>query len=261
MQGQKKTEEGHVTSGGRVLAVTGTGPCFTEALKRAYAGVDSIKFTPEDGLHCRRDIGKNAIKRPLSIALVGSTRGSSSQTVIDSIKEGTLDARIVAVLSNKADAGILERAQREGLKGIHVPCKKGTERAVYDSELTKALKDEGVELVLFVGFMRILSPEFCNEWSGRLINVHPSLLPKHAGLMDLDVHKSVLDAGDQESGCTVHVVTAEVDGGPTVVQRKVGVSSGDTPEMLKAKVQAEEGPALVDAIRLFPRGLGFQGSR
>mmetsp|Transcript_46614 Transcript_46614/g.85403 ORF Transcript_46614/g.85403 Transcript_46614/m.85403 type:complete len:639 (-) Transcript_46614:43-1959(-) len=259
--GTKRTDDGHVTSGGRVLAVTGTGPCFTEALKRAYAGVDSVKFTPEDGLHCRRDIGKNAIKRPLSIALVGSTRGSSSQTVIEAIKQGTLDARIVVVLSNKSDAGILERAEREGLKGVHVPCKKGTERAVYDLELTKALKDEGVELVLFVGFMRILSAEFCNEWSGRLINVHPSLLPKHAGLMDLDVHKSVLAAGDKESGCTVHVVTAEVDGGPVVVQRKVDVSSDDTAETLKAKVQAEEGPSLVDAIRLFPRDSGFPVSR
>mmetsp|Transcript_63132 Transcript_63132/g.150502 ORF Transcript_63132/g.150502 Transcript_63132/m.150502 type:complete len:643 (-) Transcript_63132:95-2023(-) len=257
--GTKKADAGHVTSGGRVLNVTGMGANFPEALQRAYAGVDCVKFDPVDGMHFRRDVGHRAAKRPLSIALVGSTRGSSSQTAIDEIKAGTLDAKVVVVASNKSDAGILERAQREGLRGVHVPCKKGTERAVYDSALSQVLRDEGVELVLFVGFMRILSPEFCKEWSGRLINVHPSLLPKHAGLMDLDVHKSVLDAGDKESGCTVHLVTEEVDGGPIIAQRKVEVASADTPETLKAKVQAEEGPALVDAVRLFSRTEGFPG--
>merc|ERR1712139_85164 len=92
---------------------------------------------------------------------------------------------------------------------------------------------------------------FCKEWEGAVINVHPSLLPKHAGGMDLEVHQAVLAAGDQESGCTVHLVTDEVDGGPIVVQRRVPVSAEDTPESLKAKVQAEEGPSLVEAVRLF----------
>ena len=135
---------------------------------------------------------------------------------------------------------------------MHVPCKKGTPRAEYDAEVIKVLREAGVELVMMCGFMRIVSPEFCKDWEGRCINIHPSLLPKHAGGMDLEVHKAVVDAGETESGCTVHLVTEEVDGGPIVVQRMVKVEPGETPESLKAKVQAEEGPAFVDAIRQSP---------
>lgn len=259
--GTKLGETGVITSGGRVLAVTGLGSDFREALTTAYSGVQEIKFEPEEGLHYRRDIGHRALNRATRVALVGSTRGSSSQHTIDEIKAGTLNATIVIVISNKKDAGILERAQNEGLKGVHVPCKKGTDRAVYDAELTRVLEDEGVDLVMFVGFMRILSPEFCRRWSDRCINVHPSLLPKHAGGMDLEVHQAVLDAGEDESGCTVHVITEEVDGGPVVVQRKVSVTKDDTAQTLKEKVQKEEGPALVEAVRQFSTDCGFSAKR
>eukprot|EP00429_Kryptoperidinium_foliaceum_P070239 CAMPEP_0176050710 /NCGR_PEP_ID=MMETSP0120_2-20121206/25206_1 /TAXON_ID=160619 /ORGANISM="Kryptoperidinium foliaceum, Strain CCMP 1326" /LENGTH=638 /DNA_ID=CAMNT_0017384145 /DNA_START=40 /DNA_END=1956 /DNA_ORIENTATION=- len=253
--GTKSGEGGLVTTGGRVLAVTGMAADFKEALKRAYAGVDKIRFDPPgaeaSNLHCRRDIGRRAIERPTRVAIVGSTRGSSSQATIDAIKAGTLNAQVVVACSNKSDAGILERARNEGIPAVHVPCKKGTPRAEYDAKLTEVLREYGVDLVMLVGFMRIVSPEFCNDWAGACINVHPSLLPKHAGGMDLEVHKAVLAAGETETGCTVHVVTAEVDGGPIVVQPKVPVVPGDTPESVKAKVQVEEGPALVEAVRIF----------
>jgi phosphoribosylamine--glycine ligase/phosphoribosylglycinamide formyltransferase/phosphoribosylformylglycinamidine cyclo-ligase/phosphoribosylamine--glycine ligase/phosphoribosylformylglycinamidine cyclo-ligase len=248
-----KQEVHHVTSGGRVLAVTGIGDDIREAIQAAYAGVDQIQFEPATGLHARRDIGHRALKRPVRIALVGSTRGSSSQATIDAIKSGDLNAKVVLVVSNKKDAGILERAQREGLRHLHIPCAKGTERSVYDAKVSEALKEEGVDLVMLVGFMRIVSPEFCKEWERAIVNVHPSLLPKHAGGMDLEVHQAVLDAKEEESGCTVHYVTAEVDGGPIVVQRRVPVTSEDTAESLKAKVQAEEGPALIEAVRAFAK--------
>jgi phosphoribosylamine--glycine ligase/phosphoribosylglycinamide formyltransferase/phosphoribosylformylglycinamidine cyclo-ligase/phosphoribosylamine--glycine ligase/phosphoribosylformylglycinamidine cyclo-ligase len=246
-----------VTSGGRVLAVTGMGSDIRQAINFAYAGVDCISFDPSTGLHCRRDIGHRALTRPVRVALVGSTRGSSSQATIDAIKSGELNAQVVLVASNKKDAGILERAEREGLKSLHLPCAKGTPRSEYDARLTAAMRDEGVDLVMLVGYMRIMSPEFCNDWAGRVINIHPSLLPKHAGGMDLEVHKAVLEAGEKESGCTVHIVTAEVDGGPIVVQPSVPVGGEDTPESLKAKVQAKEGPALVEAVRRF----GAEGFR
>lgn len=259
--GTKREENSIVTSGGRVLAVTGVGASFREAIQLAYAGIGEISFDPATGLHYRRDIGKGALNRPVRVALVGSTRGSSSQATIDAIKSGELNAEVVLVASNKKDAGILERAEKEGIRSVHLPCAKGTERAVYDATLTAALRDEGVDLVMLVGFMRILSPEFCKEWEGAAINIHPSLLPKHAGGMDLEVHTAVLAAGESESGCTVHLVTAEVDGGEVVVQRRVPVVAEDTPESLKAKVQAEEGPALVDAVRLFAQGgFSFSGS-
>mmetsp|Transcript_17441 Transcript_17441/g.49753 ORF Transcript_17441/g.49753 Transcript_17441/m.49753 type:complete len:657 (+) Transcript_17441:45-2015(+) len=248
--GTKHTQDGHVSSGGRVLAITGIGVDFQDALHRAYQGVQEIQFEPQSSLHFRKDIGHRALNRPTRVALVGSTRGSSSQATIDAIKAGTLNAEVVLVVSNKADAGILERAQRENLRSLHLPCKKGTPRAAYDAELTRALRDEGVDVVMLVGFMRIVSPEFCRDWESRCVNVHPSLLPRHAGGMDLEVHQAVLDAGEAETGCTVHLVTAEVDGGARVVQRRVAVEPGDTAQALKARVQAQEGPALAEALRL-----------
>jgi len=260
--GTKQEENSIVTSGGRVLAVTGVAASLREAIRVAYAGVDQISFDPVTGLHCRRDIGHRALNRPVRVALVGSTRGSSSQATLDAIKSSELNAQVVLVASNKKEAGILERAQREGIRGVHLPCPKGTDRAAYDATLTAALRDEGVDLVMLVGFMRILSPEFCKEWEGAVINIHPSLLPKHAGGMDLEVHTAVLAAGESETGCTVHLVTPEVDGGEVVVQRRVPVCAEDTPESLKAKVQAEEGPALVEAVRLFSKGaLPFSESK
>jgi folate-dependent phosphoribosylglycinamide formyltransferase PurN len=99
--------------------------------------------------------------------------------------------------------------------------------------------------------MRIISGEFCRRWMGRLLNVHPSLLPLHAGLMDLEVHQSVLDAGDRESGCTVHQVIEEVDGGEVVCQLRVAVVPGETANQLKAKVQLLEGEALIQACEMF----------
>jgi phosphoribosylamine--glycine ligase/phosphoribosylglycinamide formyltransferase/phosphoribosylformylglycinamidine cyclo-ligase/phosphoribosylamine--glycine ligase/phosphoribosylformylglycinamidine cyclo-ligase len=249
--GTKKTEAGLVSSGGRVMTVTGTGVDFNDAIRRAYQAVAKVRFDPTDGLHFRKDIGHRALYKPTRVALIGSTRGSSSQVMLDSIRAGTLNAEVVLVVSNKADAGILERAKREGIRHVHLPCAKGTSRAEYDAGLTQLLRDEDVDLVLLVGFMRILSPDFCRDWESRCLNIHPSLLPKHAGGMDLEVHKAVLDAGETETGCTVHFVTEVVDGGACFVQRRVQVQAGDTPETLKTRVQAEEGTALHEAVRLF----------
>jgi phosphoribosylamine--glycine ligase/phosphoribosylglycinamide formyltransferase/phosphoribosylformylglycinamidine cyclo-ligase/phosphoribosylamine--glycine ligase/phosphoribosylformylglycinamidine cyclo-ligase len=116
------------------------------------------------------------------------------------------------------------------------------------------LRENDVELVLLVGYMRILSDSFCQEWKGRVLNVHPSLLPDFAGGMDLAVHEAVIAASKKESGCTVHFVTEVVDGGPIAVQKRCEVSAGETPESLKAKVQALEGPSFIEAITKFSEG-------
>lgn len=141
-------------------------------------------------------------------------------------------------VSNKADAGILVKATAAGVPSLHVPCAKTTSRDEYDAAVTAALTDAGAELVLCIGWMRILSPSFCQRWAGRCLNVHPSLLPAFAGGMDGDVHAAVLAAGAKVTGCTVHWVTEEVDGGAHVVQKECPVVDGDTPETLKAKVRA-----------------------
>ena len=128
---------------------------------------------------------------------------------------------------------------------------KGKSRERFDSEITSALKEHNVNLILLIGFMRILSSKFCNDWSGKILNVHPSLLPKYAGGMDSNVHEEVLKNNEKETGCTIHLVTDEVDRGPIVIQKVCAVDPDDTIESLKSKVQNLEGAAFLEAIPLF----------
>jgi phosphoribosylamine--glycine ligase/phosphoribosylglycinamide formyltransferase/phosphoribosylformylglycinamidine cyclo-ligase/phosphoribosylamine--glycine ligase/phosphoribosylformylglycinamidine cyclo-ligase len=245
-------------SGGRVLAVTGLGSDLKAALNIAYKGVNSLSFVDADGnqlMHYRTDIGRKALQKKLRIGVLGSTRGSALVPVMDACASGTLHAEIVAIVSNKSDAPILEKGKSLGSTVVSkFVSPKGLSRSEHDAECTAALVGAGVEYLLCVGYMRILSPSFCKFWAGRCINVHPSLLPLHAGGMDLEVHQAVLDAGEQETGCTIHEVTEQVDGGPILVQKKVAVSKDDTAESLKGKVQPLEGVAFVEAIQSYSKG-------
>ena len=199
--------------------------------------------------HLAEHQGKLTARRP-RIGILGSTRGTNTLHIYEEIAAGRFDAEVAVVISNISKAVILERARAAGVPAVHV-LGKGRTREEFDAEVNSVLEAHGVDIVLLVGFMRILSPVFCNAWKGRAVNVHPSLLPKHAALMDLEVHQSVLDAGDTESGCTVHMVDEVVDAGSIVVQPSVAVDPNDTAESLKAKVQALEAPALVEAVRIF----------
>lgn len=245
-------------SGGRVLAVTGLGSNLKAALKTAYKGVDKLDFVDADGnglLHNRTDIGRKALGKKLRIGVLGSTRGTALIPVMEACASERLHAEIVAVVSNKSAAPILEKGKSLGATVVsRFVSAKGLTREQYDAECTEALLSAGVEYVILVGYMRILSKAFCDFWAGRCINVHPSLLPLHAGGMDLQVHQAVIDAGERESGCTIHEVTETVDGGPVVVQKRVTVESGDTAETLKAKVQPLEGPAFIEAIEKYSKG-------
>ncbi|RLN20830.1 hypothetical protein BBJ28_00001015 [Nothophytophthora sp. Chile5] len=238
-----------VTSGGRVLAVTAVGSTLQGAIKRAYEGVEKIHF---EGVQYRSDIGLKGLlhgAKKLKLAVLGSTRGSSMQPIIDAIEAGELNASIDVVVSDKAAAGILERAKKHGIEAVAMSA-KGLSRAVFDAQVSEVLKSKSVDLVLLIGYMRILSGEFCKEWENKVLNVHPSLLPDFAGGMDLAVHRAVLDAKKTETGCTVHFVTEQVDAGPIAVQLKCPVLAADTPEVLKARVQPLEGAAFLHAIKL-----------
>mmetsp|Transcript_20673 Transcript_20673/g.29037 ORF Transcript_20673/g.29037 Transcript_20673/m.29037 type:complete len:1181 (+) Transcript_20673:197-3739(+) len=249
-------------NGGRVLAVTGMGSTLKQALASSYAQVQQLDFISDNSsssssssslMHYRTDIGQKALQPKLRIGVLGSTRGTALLPIIEACESNQIHAEIVAILSNKRESGILLdkgpklSANNSNVIIQHVSPKNLT-RAQYDAECTSILVDAGVDVVLLVGYMRILSKEFCAFWKGKCWNVHPSLLPKHAGGMDLDVHKAVIDAGESITGCTIHEVTEEVDGGPIVLQKVVQVSSDDTPESLKAKVQPLEGPAFVEAL-------------
>lgn len=224
-----KLDDNGVTrcSGGRVLAVTGLGSDLKSALQSAYKCVGSLDFVDTDNnhlMHYRTDIGKKAIQKKLRIGVMGSTRGTALIPVIEACASGNVPAEIAAVLSNKTTAPILEKGKSLGPTVVSkFISAKGLTREQYDAECTAVLLGAGVEYIILVGYMRILSKPFCDFWSGRCINVHPSLLPKHAGGMDLAVHQAVIDAGEEESGCTIHEVTEAVDGGPVVIQKRVKV--------------------------------------
>jgi len=185
----------------------------------------------------------------IKIGVLGSTKGTDLQALLDAINGGQLDAEVSVVVSNRESAYILERAKSHGVPTFFIP-HKGKAREEFDREMTAALKNHGVELVLLIGFMRILSAEFCRDWHDRILNVHPSLLPKYAGGMDTNVHAEVIKNGDAETGCTIHFVTEEVDAGPILIQKKCLVASDDTVETLKEKVQMLEGDAFIEAIKL-----------
>ena len=186
----------------------------------------------------------------INIGVLGSTNGTDLQFIFDAIDEGKLDANVSVVISNKEDSYILKRAQAHNTQNVFIS-HKNKDREDFDSEMTMVLKKHSVELILLIGFMRILSSKFCNQWNGKILNVHPSLLPKYAGGMDTNVHEEVLKNNEKETGCTIHLVTDEVDKGPIVIQKRCLVDSDDTIESLKAKVQNLEGAAFLEAIPLF----------
>lgn len=255
--GENEKPTSITTSGGRVLAISAYGKDLSTALDRAYARVSDIHF---DGMQYRRDIGlrgllalnKDMMTTTLNVAVLGSTNGSSLQPIIDAIQQHKLpNVEIRLVLSNVTNAGILDRATKHGIPSIAMPSKSCTSRAEYDAQLSNALIDADIDLILLIGYMRILSPGFCQTWHEKVLNVHPSLLPAHAGKMDLAVHQSVLDAQDRVSGCTVHYVTPEVDAGPIVTQFQCVVDPDrDSPTSLKARVQPLEAQAFMHAIRV-----------
>ena len=189
----------------------------------------------------------------LKLGILGSTKGADLQAILDAVSSGELDAKVSVVLSNRKKAYILERAENHQIPAFFMSQKNKT-REKFDAEMTVVLKQHKVNLVLLIGFMRILSAEFCREWHDKLLNVHPSLLPKYAGGMDTNVHEEVLKNGETETGCTIHFVTDEVDGGPILIQKKCNVDSNETVESLKTKVQELEGKAFVEAIKLIQSG-------
>ena len=186
----------------------------------------------------------------IKLGVIGSTRGTDLQFIIDAIKSEKIDAQVAVVVSNKRTAYILERARINEIPSVYIS-HKNKKREDFDSEISVVLKEYDVELVLLIGFMRILSTRFCADWSDKVLNVHPSLLPKYAGGMDTNVHEQVIENNDKETGCTIHFVTDELDAGPILIQKKCEVNANDTVHSLKSKVQHLEGNAFLEAIEIF----------
>ena len=181
----------------------------------------------------------------LKTAVLISGRGSNMLALADAAASPHYPADIALVLSNRAAAAGLEAARARGIEALALPHTDFASRAAFDAAMSEALKERGIELIALAGFMRILTPGFIADWQGRMLNIHPSLLPKYPGL---DTHARAIAAGDAEAGCSVHVVTEVLDDGPVVAQARVAIAPGETAETLAAKVLAEE-------HRLYPRAL------
>ena len=185
------------------------------------------------------------------VVVLLSGTGGNLQAMIDSFQEDSSPARICAVISNRADAYGLERAQQAGIETRVIDHKTYDGREAFDTALAELIDTFAPTLVVLAGFMRILTPAFVRHYQGRLLNIHPSLLPLYKGL---HTHQRVLDAGDTEHGCSVHFVTEELDGGPLVVQAVVSVELHDTPATLAQRVHTQEHLIYPLAIRWFAEG-------
>jgi phosphoribosylglycinamide formyltransferase-1 len=193
--------------------------------------------------------------KKVRIGVLASGRGSNLQAIIDAIEAGTLDARVVLVLSNKKDAAALERARKHGLADVFLDPKPfaglSDSREAYDRAVLDVLRKHDVELVLLAGYMKIVTPVLVKAYENRMMNIHPSLLPSFPGL---DAQKKALELGVKLSGCTVHFVTDGVDEGPIIVQAAVPIVEGDTPETLAARILVEEHKIYPQAVQLFAEG-------
>ena len=172
-----------------------------------------------------------------NIVVLISGNGSNLQAIIDACKQKKINGTIRAVFSNKADAFGLERAREANIPAHALLASQFASREAFDRELMQEIDAYAPDVVVLAGYMRILSPAFVAHYTGRLINIHPSLLPKYPGL---HTHRQVLENGDDVHGTTVHFVTDELDGGPVILQAQVPVFEGDTEEDVTARVQTQE---------------------
>ncbi|MCE7031850.1 phosphoribosylglycinamide formyltransferase [Lysobacter sp. GX 14042] len=185
------------------------------------------------------------------IAVLASGRGSNLQAIIDAIAAGRLDARVAGVFSDRPAAPALRRAREAGIPGSAVSPKDWPDRDSWETALFERIAAVAPDLVVCAGYMRLIGPAAVAAWAGRMINIHPSLLPAFTGL---HTHRQALEAGVAEHGCSLHFVTTELDGGPVISQARVPVLPGDDEAGLAARVLGREHPLMLATLRLLAAG-------
>lgn len=194
--------------------------------------------------------------KSIKLGFLASGRGTNMQAVIDACKDGRLAAVPALVISNNAGSMALERAGREHIPALHLSAKLFPDADTLDRRITAALEQHGVDLVILAGYMKKLGPVTLAAYAGRIINVHPALLPKFGGkgMYGDNIHRAVLAAGESETGVTIHLVEGQYDSGPILAQRKVRVEADDSVETLGARVLAVEHELFVETIGAILRG-------
>lgn len=198
----------------------------------------------------------------LRIGALSSHEGTTLQAILDACASGALAAQVVAVVSNNSESGALRRARAAGAAPVHLSSKTHPEPAALDAAITRALLERGVEVVMLAGYMKKLGPDLLAQYRGRILNTHPSLLPKFGGhgMYGIRVHEAVLQAGETQSGSSMHLVDAEYDTGRVLSQVRVPVEPGDTPQSLAARVQEHERRLVVQVLSRVASGeLALEG--
>ncbi|MBX3455285.1 phosphoribosylglycinamide formyltransferase [Ferrovibrio sp.] len=188
------------------------------------------------------------MKKPVAILISG--RGSNMRALIEAAQAPDYPARIACVIANRADAAGLDEARALGVP-THAIASKGLNREAFETQLSAALQASGAEIICLAGFMRLFTPDFTRAWYGRMLNIHPSLLPAFKGL---DVHRRVVESGVRFTGCTVHFVSPEMDEGPIILQAAIPVPQHASPEQVADAVLAEEHKLYPQALRLLAEG-------
>jgi len=199
-------------------------------------------------------LGWHSMKR-IRIGVLASGGGTNLQSIIDSCERGEIDGDVVVVVSNIPDAFALERARKHSIPAFAFP-HKGVPREQHEADIIGCLEKHQVDLVCLAGYLRVLTPLMINKFAGRMMNTHPALLPSFGGdgMHGLHVHQAVLDYGCKVSGCTIHFVTLDVDGGQIILQKAVPVLEGDTAESLQERILKEEHKLYPRAVQLFAQG-------
>lgn len=185
-----------------------------------------------------------------NVGVLASGRGTDFQSLVDAVESGALDVNLALLVCNNRDAPVIERAKRQGIPWVHID-HRGKTREAFDREVVAALRKARVDLVVFAGFMRVVTPTFVDAFRGRIVNIHPSLLPAFPGTR---AQRDALGWGVRVSGCTVHFVDESVDGGPIIFQKAVVVHPEDTEETLAARILEAEHRVLPYVVRLLAEG-------
>jgi phosphoribosylglycinamide formyltransferase-1 len=198
-------------------------------------------------------MGMDLMVQKTKVAVLISGRGSNMEALVQAAQDPACPFQVALVLSNKPEAGGLVTAAAAGIEALAVDQREfGKDREAHERAIDAALRERGIEVIALAGYMRILTPFLVNAWEGRMLNIHPSLLPAYPGL---DTHGRALSAGEVEAGCTVHLVTAGVDEGPVLGQARVPILPGDTEHMLSDRVLAQEHQLYPATLAAFVRGL------
>lgn len=201
--------------------------------------------------------------RRIRIGVLASGGGTNLQAIIDACERGEIDGEVVVVISNMPEALALERARKHRIDAFAFP-HKGVTREQHEQDIIDCLEQHQVDLVCLAGYLRMMTPLIIRKYAGRMMNTHPALLPAFGGkgMHGLNVHQAVLDYGCKVSGCTIHFVTEEVDGGQIILQKAVPVSEDDSAETLQERVLKEEHKLYPRAVQLFAQGkLKIEGRR